>query len=253
MDSMATSLLVGFIIGPSHLQTHPFSKFQRMTSLCCSSWSTTAPSRLSGAPSITVLYHLNKSVLSVNPRLSTRLANLRNPVSLRTFSGTSVPSRYSTGSVLKLRPLHSRNPATAEVPSSSRKLYPRYGSLRSPVAMDSSSLRYNSCTDEPPAHWPMRMITNSAGFTGAMPTSMISRPLSMSSWVMVVRSHLTKNACSGLLPISAPSRHARVRNWLTLWLTRAQSFSSLGSNTAHCVPSSMDFSMKMNRRRTLTY
>ena len=46
----------------------------------------------------------------------------------------------------------------------------------------------------------MRTITNSAGFTGATPTTQISRPLSMSVCVIVVRSHLTKNASSTLVP-----------------------------------------------------
>src|SRR6266545_8377210 len=70
------------------------------------------------------------------------LANLRRPVSLRTFSRTSLPSRYSTGSVLSVIPPASRKPAWI-VPSkpliSTRKLNPRYGSLRCPVGISQSS------------------------------------------------------------------------------------------------------------------
>ena len=50
----------------------------------------------------------------------------------------------------------------------------------------------------------MRKMTNSAGLTGAMPIRQISLPLSMSSWVIVVRSHATKNASSAVAPWSAP-------------------------------------------------
>src|SRR5437660_1613316 len=56
------------------------------------------------------------------------------PTSLRTWSGTSVPSRYSTGSTVKFRPLHSLKPATLVRSSSRRKLYPRNGSFRASVA-----------------------------------------------------------------------------------------------------------------------
>ena len=35
----------------------------------------------------------------------------------------------------------------------------------------------------------------------------------MSSRVIVVGSHFTKNACSGVVPSSAPLRHTVVRNW----------------------------------------
>ena len=39
---------------------------------------------------------------------------------------------------------------------------------------------------------PMRIMTNSAGLTGATPTTTINLPLSMSVCVIVVQSHLTK-------------------------------------------------------------
>ena len=96
-------------------------------------------------------------------------------------------------------------------------------------------------------------MTNSAGFTGATPTTQISRPLSMSVWVIVVRSHLTKNASSGLTPSSAPERQTSVRKLRIVRRTRAHSTSVLGSNTTHCRPRSIDCSMKISRRRTGTY
>src|SRR5213594_1715768 len=67
-------------------------------------------------------------------------------------------------------------------------------------------------------HWPMRKITNSAGRNAATPMRHTRRPLSRSFWDIVERSHFTKYAFSGLSPSRAP----------------------LGSNTAHCVPRSME-------------
>src|SRR5260370_13340630 len=61
------------------------------------------------------------------------LANFRKPLSLRAESLVSFPSRYSTGSVSKVRPLHSLKPATAVFSISRRKLYILNGSTR--VAM----------------------------------------------------------------------------------------------------------------------
>ena len=50
----------------------------------------------------------------------------------------------------------------------------------------------------------MRKITNSAGFTGAMPISQTIWPASTNYGGLVSASHLTKNASSGVLPIKAP-------------------------------------------------
>src|SRR5262245_58994767 len=50
----------------------------------------------------------------------------------------------------------------------------------------------------------MRKMTNSAGRTGATPISQMSRPFKMSSRVIVVRSQVTKNASSSVVPIIAP-------------------------------------------------
>ncbi len=96
-------------------------------------------------------------------------------------------------------------------------------------------------------------MTNSAGFTGATPIRQISRPLSKSSWVIVVRSHLTKNASSCVVPISAPLRHTVRRKLVIDVRTAIHVGSELGSKTAHCVPRSIDCSRKMNSRRTLMY
>src|SRR5436190_1202322 len=84
--------------------------------------------------------------------------------------------------------------------------------------------------------WAMRKITNSAGFTGAMPTSTTTLPMSIDSGGLVSASHLTKNACSAVAPNSAPSRHRPRRKALMVRLSPSHSDTSLGSNTAYCVP-----------------
>src|ERR1044072_6796344 len=99
----------------------------------------------------------------------------------------------------------------------------------------------------------MRTITNSAGLTGATPTWEMRRPLSMSSCVLVERSQTTKYASSFVTPCSAPMRHWLSRKRSIVWRKRAHSGSALGSKTAHWVPSSIDSSSMMNRRRTLMY
>ena len=85
-------------------------------------------------------------------------------------------------------------------------------------------------------------MTNSAGLMGATPTMQTRRPLSRSFWVMVVRSHFTKKACSGLVPMMAPLRHSLKRKLETVLRTLAQSCSPLGSKTAHWVPASIECS-----------
>ena len=54
------------------------------------------------------------------------------------------------------------------------------------------------------------MTTNSAGLSGAKPTMMLTMPLSMSVWVVVSRSHLTKYASFGVAPWNAPCRNSVV-------------------------------------------
>ena len=68
-----------------------------------------------------------------------------------------LPSRYSVTSVFAVRPLTSRNAATASdmLVISTRKLNPRNGSTRSPVDMTCPSWGPNgqsSATLEPPIH-----------------------------------------------------------------------------------------------------
>ena len=48
----------------------------------------------------------------------------------------------------------------------------------------------------------MLRMMNSAGLTGAMPTTMLTMPRSMSSAVVVVLSQLTKKALPGELPVA---------------------------------------------------
>ena len=81
-----------------------------------------------------------------------------------------------------------------------------------------------------------RKMTNSAGFTGAKPTRMLTTPLSMSICVVVSLPQRTKKASSGVRPWNAPAR-----NWVSMkerMLSRrlAQSGSSFGSKTAHWMP-----------------
>ena len=94
-------------------------------------------------------------------------------------------------------------------------------------------------------------MTNSAGLTGASPMSMNSCPRSRTSGGLSSSSHLTKKAWSVVAPKRAPSRHTPVRKAFTSRRTRAHRPTSLGSNTTHCRPSWIDFSTKLNRRRTL--
>ncbi len=89
---------------------------------------------------------------------------------------------------------------------------------------------------------PIRMITNSAGFTGATPITQINRPLSMSSCVIVSRPHLTKNASSGFAPCSPPVLQNPTRKFSIDVRTTIHNAASFGSNTTHCSPRSMDCS-----------
>ena len=54
------------------------------------------------------------------------------------------------------------------------------------------------------------MTTNSAGLSGAKPTTMFTIPRSMSFCVVVSLSHLTKYASRGVVPWNAPWRKRRV-------------------------------------------
>src|SRR5438876_6320326 len=74
-------------------------------------------------------------------------------------------------------------------------------------------------------------VTNSAGRSGAKPTTMFTTPLSMSSWVIVSGPHFTKYASSGALPARAPWRNSDKRNQSIDCRTLAHSGSSFGLNT----------------------
>src|SRR2546427_11332695 len=99
---MATSLLVAFIVGPSHLVIQALSTFHRSTSFCCSSFKTMARLRRSSLPLSVFLYHFHSSSFFVKQRLKERFPNLRGRLSFRTCSGTSVSPRYSPGPVRSL-------------------------------------------------------------------------------------------------------------------------------------------------------
>src|SRR5205823_2306886 len=81
--------------------------------------------------------------------------------------------------------------------------------------------------------WLSFSTTNSAGLSGAKPTRMLTTPLSISCCVVVVLSHLTKKASSGLLPWKAPARNCVNIKERIFSRKLAQSGSSLGSKTAH--------------------
>jgi hypothetical protein len=80
------------------------------------------------------------------------------------------------------------------------------------------------------------MTTNSAGFSGAKPTWMLTMPRLMSACVVVVLSQRTKYASRGDEPWNAPWRNRFCMKAPTLRRICAQSGSSFGSNTTHCVP-----------------
>ena len=75
-------------------------------------------------------------------------------------------------------------------------------SVDPPVCRQAGSGRRprHSLSDVPPENWARRKITNSAGFTGAMPMSTMSWPASIVSAVLFSPSHLTKNASAGVAP-----------------------------------------------------
>jgi hypothetical protein len=92
---------------------------------------------------------------------------------------------------------------------------------------------------------------NSAGLTGAMPMTVTTWPWAITSSGFVSASHFTKNASSGVAPISAPSRHSTLRKAPMSRRMCFQSVASLGSKTIQLVPSAIDSSTITNRRRTL--
>ena len=75
----------------------------------------------------------------------------------------------------------------------------------------------------------------------------------MSACVMVVLSHRTKNASSAFGPISPPDFQRFSKKSSMGRRTAAQSAGPFGSNTAHRKPLLSECSMKIAKRRILTY
>ena len=75
----------------------------------------------------------------------------------------------------------------------------------------------------PPAYWLKRKTTNSAGFTGASPTSIMSCPRSRTSSRIVLGVALDEERLGpAYAPNSMPSRQQPMRNEVTSRRTRAQ-------------------------------
>src|SRR2546427_4205995 len=118
----------------SYLLGQPLMKFQRTFSLPSSSKTTMAPLRRASFtfPSMTIFLHSHSTFVSVSPHLRVIFPYLVNPGILR-MTGRSVPSRYSTRSLLVSPIAHSVNPACWMPWISSRKRELRYGSFRSGI------------------------------------------------------------------------------------------------------------------------
>ena len=82
----------------------------------------------------------------------------------------------------------------------------------------------------------MRMITNSAGLSGANFTSMFTRPAFTSDGGLSSASTFTANACYGVAPASAPLRNSPIMKSSMFALSESHSGWSFGSKTAYCVP-----------------
>jgi len=95
------------------------------------------------------------------------------PIASRIAASALLFSGVSYAALHRLLPLQSRvrDPITDRVGDAVRVLY--------------------SSTPPPEAIWPIRKMTNSAGFTGARPISTTSWPASMTSGGFVSSSHLT--------------------------------------------------------------
>src|SRR5258708_26460310 len=110
----------------------------------------------------------------------------------------SLPSRYSTACVSAFMPVISEKPAARTPPDSTRKLKLTKGSFgRRGISTPSQELLLDEVivhTHVPQglaANWENRRITNSAGFTTARPTSVMTRPRSTDSGGLVSASHFT--------------------------------------------------------------
>src|SRR5579863_1545612 len=99
----------------------------------------------------------------------------------------------------------------------------------------------------------MLMRTNSAGYSGANPTRMLTIPSATWSGGLFSASHLTRYAWLGVAPAKAPWRYRPCMNAPTFSRMLAHSGSALGSNTTHCVPRRRLSSMYSAVRRTGMY
>src|ERR1700722_1361544 len=108
-----------------------------------------------------------------------------------------------------------------------------------------------------PAVWPascaILTMTNSAGFSGAKATTMLTMPFCWSVDDVVVESHLTWNASLGVEPCNPPWLNSDSRNASIDDLIAVHSGSSFGSNTTQRRLASNVCSMNSVMRRTGTY
>src|SRR5260370_26577287 len=100
-------------------------------------------------------------------------------------------------------------------------------------------------TWDPPSHWLIRKITNSAGLTGAIPITVTTWPRPITSDGLVSSSHLTQNAWAGVRPISAPGRHRYGRKALASPRIDFHSVRSVGSHSIQPVLRTRDFSIRI--------
>src|SRR5713226_7326386 len=97
------------------------------------------------------------------------------------------------------------------------------------------------------------MITNSAGFSGAKATMMLTMPFAWSSGVVVVASQATWKASLGVLPWKAPWLKRPSMKWSIVVLIDTHSGVSFGSKITHPRLPTNDCSRNSAIRRTGTY
>ena len=225
--SIAISLFLALRPGPVHLHGQPRLKFQRITSCWFSSSRTTA-----------ALGALHLAVHAVE-----------DPVPEREVADDAALER-DVGELLQARNLAHGDVLAAVAVLDRRQIStsrPRHLGERAlhggAVVADAGDRRPRSCMPrrdrlETPVAWSLssryvglrvaRASSAGCGRSRTRPASparcrsrQISRPLSMSSWVIVVRSHLTKNASSAVAPCSAPAAPDRGQEVRDRWRARA--------------------------------
>ena len=103
-----------------------------------------------------------------------------------------------------------------------------------------------------PASCAILMITNSAGFSGAKATTMLTIPFAWSSGVVVVASQLTWNAWLGVVPWNAPWLNRPSMKLSIVVLIDTHSGTSFGSKITQPRLCSSDCSRNSAIRRTGT-